>query len=394
MKKPRAGFWRKVKPSFTPSGWVYAIATVMLALLLTAMALSLPGMKQAEMQHALEQSRRVVLATGAAPAEAPEPDHPEGQDPAHSQSGPHDHDKEHGTTDAQQPHPDEPAPPKQAAAPAADEKNGSPRIAIVLIGTGLSRSTSEATYTLPREISVALTPYSSLIEELTSRYKASNREYLVEVPMEPADYPITDPGPHALLSSQALVENLSQLEWSLSRVKGAVGVASPLTEKFTESGTAVQQVIEKLSSDQLPFLASRPEAATALNDFIKAEPDVTVRVAGAVIDQQIDPASIEESLKALEAQAKKKGYAIGVGRPYPVTIQALKNWAPGLASRGVVLAPFSATTGGVVPKAPAKSEPTPAKEAAPTQPKEAPAAEKDAHAAPKHAEKDGHAHAP
>jgi polysaccharide deacetylase 2 family uncharacterized protein YibQ len=230
-----------------------------------------------------------------------------------------------------------------------------PRITIVLTGVGLSRSTSEATHTLPKEMAVAVTPYSGFAEALLDRYRADGRDYLLEAPMEPLDYPITDPGPYALMSTNELVKNLSNLEWSLGRIKHAKGVSSPLVEKFTESGAPVQQVIEKLSSDKLPVLVSKPGGNTVITALMKDEPELNIRIADAVVDQRIDPAAITDSLQALEIIARKKGSAIGIARPYPVTIQTLKQWAPGLASRGVVLTPFSAIAG--APTQPAQAKP-------------------------------------
>ena len=40
--------------------------------------------------------------------------------------------------------------------------------------------------------------------------------------------------------------------------------------------------------------------------------------------------------------ARSEGFAVAMGRPYPVTIERLREWAKGLQDRGLVLAPISA----------------------------------------------------
>ena len=49
----------------------------------------------------------------------------------------------------------------------------------------------------------------------------------------------------------------------------------------------------------------------------------------------------------LEQLAKKKGQAIGVGFPYPVTLERISHWAVKLNAKGIDLVPVSA----LLPKA-------------------------------------------
>ncbi len=61
-----------------------------------------------------------------------------------------------------------------------------------------------------------------------------------------------------------------------------------------------------------------------------------------IIDQDLDDQSIAEQLAALETSANQKGQALGSGFSYPVTLQAVVDWAAGLSARGLQLAPASA----------------------------------------------------
>ncbi|HAM48079.1 MAG TPA: divergent polysaccharide deacetylase family protein, partial [Alphaproteobacteria bacterium] len=60
------------------------------------------------------------------------------------------------------------------------------------------------------------------------------------------------------------------------------------------------------------------------------------------IDVEPDAAYIGRQLAELEAVAIDRGFAVGVGSPYPVTVETLTTWAAGLAQRGIVLVPVSA----------------------------------------------------
>ena len=60
------------------------------------------------------------------------------------------------------------------------------------------------------------------------------------------------------------------------------------------------------------------------------------------IDSPASRDAVDAKLEELEKLARRDGAALGIGFLYPVTIERIVNWAPGLGARGVVLAPVSA----------------------------------------------------
>jgi polysaccharide deacetylase 2 family uncharacterized protein YibQ len=67
----------------------------------------------------------------------------------------------------------------------------------------------------------------------------------------------------------------------------------------------------------------------------------------AVNDRSLDRAqasrvAIDARLVQVENVARSEGFAVAMGRPYPVTIERLGDWAKGLEARGFALAPISA----------------------------------------------------
>jgi polysaccharide deacetylase 2 family uncharacterized protein YibQ len=50
---------------------------------------------------------------------------------------------------------------------------------------------------LPAPVSFAITPYGADLEQLAERARAQKHEVLLQVPMEPYDFPDNDPGPQA-----------------------------------------------------------------------------------------------------------------------------------------------------------------------------------------------------
>ena len=61
-----------------------------------------------------------------------------------------------------------------------------------------------------------------------------------------------------------------------------------------------------------------------------------------MIDDELSAKAIDGQLAKLEERARSDGAAMGVARPYPVTLSRLKEWTDTLAKKGIALAPVSA----------------------------------------------------
>jgi len=237
-------------------------------------------------------------------------------------------------------------PPMRAyAAPSLD--NGHPRIAIVISGLGMSaKMTSAALASLPPQVTLAFAPYASDVQRWVSEARREGHEVLLEVPMEPFDFPDSDPGSHTLRSGAGEDANTEKLVWALTRFTGYTGVTNLLGGRFLSDADSLEPVMTYLSRRGLLFFDNG--AATR-----SAGPDVATRTglsfaqATDTIDTIQTAMEIDRQLSDLESNARAHGTASGAGFLYPVTIERVSQWAQGLSSRGFVLVPASAI---VLPK--------------------------------------------
>ncbi|HWC63268.1 MAG TPA: divergent polysaccharide deacetylase family protein, partial [Rhizomicrobium sp.] len=101
------------------------------------------------------------------------------------------------------------------AAPAAPGKF---RIAIVVSGLGVSeKATAAALAALPSGVTLGFAPYAGDVQRWVNQARQSGHEVLLEVPMEPQDFPDSDPGPHTLRAGVDEAANLQRLTWTLTR---------------------------------------------------------------------------------------------------------------------------------------------------------------------------------
>lgn len=221
-----------------------------------------------------------------------------------------------------------------------DRQDNRPRIAIVVADIGISNAqTEDAIRRLPAAVTLAISPYAPRAAQVAERLRAKGVESLVGLPMEPAGYPLNDPGNRALLTGRSAQENMASLEWVLSRFPGYVGVIGVVGgmrgERFAAMEQSYQALQESLRNRGLLYLDARPGVSAPMRAW--------GRSVDVILDEPATRSEIEKRLGELEAIAKARGSALGLANaPTPVVVDRLVAWAAGLDRRGVVLTPVSA----------------------------------------------------
>ena len=226
--------------------------------------------------------------------------------------------------------------PLGADARAFDPADHRPRIALLVVGLGLQAGLTDAAIRLPGEISLQFSAYASDLPGWLGRARNAGHEVLLDLPMEPEDYPASDPGPHTLLAGSPVDANLQRLDWVLARASGYVALAGS-GPRFAASAAA-PPVLNALARRGLGLIEiGRDDLASAASAA-----GLPYASAPAVIDQDPSIASIDYALAGLEAEALRHGRALGVAQAYPVSLERLRLWAMTLADKGLVLSPVSA----------------------------------------------------
>lgn len=231
--------------------------------------------------------------------------------------------------------------PMRAYAPPA-LSDGRPRIAIVIAGLGISaKATQSAIEGLPAGVTLAFAPYSGDVQQWAGDARRVGHEVLLEVPMEPYDFPDSDPGPHTLRSGTAEDANTERLVWALTRFSGYAGVTNLLGGRFLSDASSLEPMMTYLARRGLLFYDNGQAAHSAGPDVASRTGTAFVQ-ADSTIDKIQTAMEIDRRLSALETIARTRGTASGAGFIYPVTIERVRSWAAGLGGRGFVLVPASA----------------------------------------------------
>lgn len=220
--------------------------------------------------------------------------------------------------------------------------DGMPRIAILVGGLGVgSAATQAAIDKLPPEVSLGFAPYGEDLQQWADEARAHGHETVMQVPMEPFDFPNNDPGPQTLLTTLPTPANLKRLYWSMGRIAGYVGLSNFMGAKFTADSDALRPVLTEAAHRGLLFI---DDGASPRSLVTQLAPGLGLAAArsAVTIDAVPTPDAIDAALVTLEALARRDGSAIGVAGPTPVTLERIVKWAATLKSRGIALVPVSA----------------------------------------------------
>ncbi len=216
-----------------------------------------------------------------------------------------------------------------------------PRIAIIVSGLGVSaKVTAEAIDRLPGAITLAFIPYGN-DEALATRAHHAGHEVLLEVPMQPFDYPDNDSGPQTLLTSLAPQQNMQRLHWVMSRFQGYVGLINMMGARFTASEPAFAPVLSEAAKRGLIYVDDGSNPRSVAGRIAGAD-NLPFARAEVAIDSVPTPAEIDRALGRLETVAREHRTAVGIAEALPVSISHIAKWAKSAAKRGILLVPITA----------------------------------------------------
>lgn len=222
-------------------------------------------------------------------------------------------------------------------------KKGTKTVAILVTDIGLSKPISDnAIEKLPPEVTLSFSPYANQLQSWVKRARRSGHEIMLQLPMEPFDYPDNDPGPHTLLSGLSDNVNLQRLKWIMARMTGYVGMVNIHGSKFASHESAMHPVMHELKVRGLTFMDAHPQAPE-VSYQVAREIKLDYLQGTVILDRILSKKAIDQSLKKLEEIAITRGTAIGVMSALPLNIQRLTEWSASLKKKGIYLVPISAT---------------------------------------------------
>ena len=210
------------------------------------------------------------------------------------------------------------------------------KIAIVIDDLGYNYEEALRLAKLPYPIGLSILPYQTYSQEILLLAQQYNKPALLHMPMEPVNYPAVNPGEGALLLSMSPKQVRKILNQALNSLPGIVGVNNHMGSAFTADQELMKAVIEELKSRGLFFLDSRTTKYT-VGRALAEEMGARTCERKVFLDNLRNKSAIEQKLNELCQKAHQLGSAIGIGHPYPETIEVLEERLGEISSQGCEL---------------------------------------------------------
>lgn len=214
-----------------------------------------------------------------------------------------------------------------------------PRIAIIIDDLGYHLKRGQRAIDLPAPVTLSILPHGPNSQELALRARKRGKEIMLHAPMSNiAGIPLDDGALTSDMNRQQLVAVLRQ---GLAALPDAIGVNNHMGSLLTQQAAHMHWLMAELSKQQLFFVDSRTSADSLAFD-IAQDYSLPSLKRDVFLDNQRDNAFIESQFEQLLRIAKKRGWAVGIGHPYPETLAVLEEHLPQLKQQGVEVVTISA----------------------------------------------------
>lgn len=203
-------------------------------------------------------------------------------------------------------------------------------IVLIIDDLGFDGQPLERVMALDPNINVAILPNGTRASEFAQRLHARGFEVLCHLPMQPRGR--ETPGRNAILASMTDDEIATTTRRNIEAVPYARGVNNHMGSLATADRRVMTSVIGAMP-DGMYFIDSRTGGASVAASVAR-EMNVRTATRNVFLDDVATEQAVRKQLAELAAAAEKRGVAIGIGHPYPVTLRVLADELPALKARG------------------------------------------------------------
>jgi len=208
-------------------------------------------------------------------------------------------------------------------------------VAIIIDDMGSSLEDLEEICGFRQPITISVLPLSPYAEETATAAHENGLEVMLHLPGESLNHQEGNDSTAGLIRSGMSREDIRDLvEESIARVPYIQGVNNHMGSKITQEEAVMRPILETLKRRNLFFLDSRTTADSIAFDLAKKMglPSASRNV---FLDSSVGVEFSKKKLIELIRLSQKTGQAIGIGHPFPETLQALRESLPLLAGYDV-----------------------------------------------------------
>ncbi len=220
--------------------------------------------------------------------------------------------------------------------PVAEKKPQRPGVVLIIDDLGQDRESVDRLLRIKQPLNFAVLPHLPHSHYAARAAYRGGMDVILHLPMEPkysSGYTADDAGEGVLLLGFSIERIREELRRNIMAVPNIVGVNNHMGSKFMENEEPVKTVMQELKARDLYFVDSLTTPDSRGYSMAKRL-GVKVLKRDVFIDQRERSKEYTvERLDQLVRIAEKKGIAVGIGHPYPETIDALVEYMPEIGEK-------------------------------------------------------------
>jgi polysaccharide deacetylase 2 family uncharacterized protein YibQ len=215
-----------------------------------------------------------------------------------------------------------------------------PLIAIIIDDLGNQRLPGLRTINLDGPIACAIMPHTAHATYLAEQAFAAGKEVILHLPMQPVEMEkIAGPGEISLDTDKEELAYI--LKQDLLSVPHTVGVSNHMGSLITRHPGHMRWLMQELERRGDLFFIDSFTTPDSVAYEIAVETGIPTGRRNIFLDNVQTAAAVELQFERLKHRASVYGYAIGIGHPYPATLDFLQTALPELEAQGVRVVPVA-----------------------------------------------------
>ncbi|MGB5474879.1 MAG: divergent polysaccharide deacetylase family protein [Gammaproteobacteria bacterium] len=216
-----------------------------------------------------------------------------------------------------------------------------PAIALIIDDLGNQRSPGRLAVTLPGPVACAFLPNGPFTRELASRAHAGRKEVMLHLPMQALENEARKAEPGELTLDMTLGQFRATIEQDIAAVPHVSGLNNHQGSLLTRHPGNMAWLMQAISEHgKLFFVDSRTTSATVARRLAQ-EYGIPNSERNVFLDNEAEPEAVRAKFRELVRLARRDGTALGIGHPYPATLEVLVEELNNLGDHGVQLIPVA-----------------------------------------------------
>ncbi|MDH5258936.1 MAG: divergent polysaccharide deacetylase family protein [Gammaproteobacteria bacterium] len=212
-------------------------------------------------------------------------------------------------------------------------------VAIVMDDLGNDLVIGEQVIAMPYDLTYSFLPHTKYSLSLSRQALKKNKEIMLHLPMEPINNKNMGPGGlNVSMPRQQFVEIIRQ---DIQAIPGVIGINNHMGSLLTQNSLQMQWLMEELKgSDNFYFVDSRTHSSSVAADQARAF-RVPTASRDIFLDHVVSESDIDFQFQRILKRVNNVGYALAIGHPHKITLDALKSWLPRLKAEGIKIVSVS-----------------------------------------------------